>query len=956
MDKDVQHVTEDIQAIKNVIALIDKIDTNITLESFTEIFNAYNAYKALATSEQTMIGNKSQLFHAMKRWNTIYKEVTSSENSGKNKKEIDAIKELVEQHKRNSQQSTKVEEPKTITEEKEENIAQQDNNSTQVIAEWRANRGGGSKQNGTLVVFNKDEQGELITRHVKVIGLTGEVFEDVTLTMALSYCGKGYMPDKNTSSGYDKYKLFIRGTETPVFEKSDTDKTEPTHDESTEQQQAAAYVQSLLMKHQMVQPEVQPESVTPAVKPPVTNPVIPPVTNPVIPPVKTQNPVTKRAKTSVDKTAYNGRDTDMYLTEPSYIPGVTKTSGNGLQAYVLDRATAEKSHVKSAFKNDKSFQLGGVYVLFNNNEVYYVGQQKPGSTTSRIINHTDTKRDNHTDWDNAVFVVSEDFNNDACDVFELLLISKLAPTDNNTKGNTGTAQAAYKKNTSYYNKKCEQILDIIAKAGIKLAVRAVDESKLQSKVLSDWFSGVTTTPELIASQMVEMIPEEKFYPDSKFLCFAAKDGIFASLLFDKLMQAPMFIKQFENKKARAAYIRENVLYIAFCSEIKKSYIPDIKDNLVKCVSDAHMIQLPDSVYLKTYDKHIDEQVCKTLSIEGDTTMQFDVVIGNPPYNKDMYLGFCENAFSLLKPDGVMVQITPASWQGDTTKQYLSDLQSFRRNIMPHMSDIVFYPDSTDIFDIALAEGISVFKTDRAATYTDKHKQIIEHDNTLLDEIAPLFEGTDANDKKGYVYISKAEQELLARIRTNFVSLMSETNTWQFKPAKPAYTSQRASDMSTPEQRRKRGSESHYDANSNIKVFGVEHTIGVPVRVSKLKTLEGIEDYKVVTSARTYQNPRFTWVLFGPNEIPGGQDALLGYGTKEQCESIASYYDSDLIWYLCKRYHNALISLTTFEYVPALPEGYTFDHIYTNEEIFDIFQLTPEERNLITSVIKERKKK
>lgn len=896
------------------------------------------------------IGNIiTRLFGGVKKRKTDHNETTYPENSDKNEEESIVVKEVTEQPEENNQQPDKVEIPQENTEEKEEIIVQQDNDGTQIVAEWRANGGEGAKQNGTLIVFNKDERGKLITRHVRVIGLTGEVFDDVSLTMALSYCSKGYMPDKNTSSGYDKYKLFIRGTETPVFERPDSDKIESTHSETTEQQQAAAYVQDLIMKHQESQ-EVQPEVITPPVTPPTTNPVIPPVTNPVIPPVTPKKPATKRAKTSVDKTAYNGRDTDMYLTEPSYIPGVTKTSGNGLQAYVLDRATAEKSHVKSAFKNDRSFQLGGVYVLFNNNEVYYVGQQKPGSTTSRIINHTDTKRDNHTDWDNAVFVVSEDFNNDACDVFELLLISKLAPTDNNTKGNTGTAQAAYKKNTSYYNKKCEQILDIIAKAGIKLAVRTVDESKLQSKVLSDWFSGVTTTPELIASQMVEMIPEEKFYPDAKFLCFAAKDGIFASLLFDKLMQAPMFIKRFENKKARAAYIRENVLYIAFCSEIKKSYIPDIKDNLVKCVSDAHMIQLPDSVYLKTYDKNIAEQVCKTLSIEGDTTMQFDVVIGNPPYNKDMYLGFCENAFSLLKSDGVMVQITPAKFYGKGGQAN----EHFREVIMPHIDEVHLYKCCTDVFDIAEQGGVAYWRADKAHTFNTK--EIYNHNkNAALDDTT---EQLHTHTEQPVQFMPLKCLELIEKCKriadghTLFENL--------YVPGRYSYYCKNTAS----------GHPKKLDTDLPL-MSGVGGSLCAQgyLSLTELKTTDNIDKYKVIINEMMFNSVQLDKNNFAsntklaqickPGEVPKGSYVILNFtDTELAAQSFCSYINSMLTSFIAINIctTNKATSNENWRHIPALPESYKFDHVYTNEEIFDIFQLTPEERKLITSVIKERKQK
>lgn len=53
-------------------------------------------------------------------------------------------------------------------------------------------------------------------------------------------------------------------------------------------------------------------------------------------------------------------------------------------------------------------------------------------------------------------------------------------------------------------------------------------------------------------------------------------------------------------------------------------------------------------------------------------------------------------------------ITPAKWQA---KGGLKN-EAFRRDIVPYMSKIVYYPDCTDIFNIDIAGGITYYSIER----------------------------------------------------------------------------------------------------------------------------------------------------------------------------------------------------------------------------------------------------
>lgn len=99
-------------------------------------------------------------------------------------------------------------------------------------------------------------------------------------------------------------------------------------------------------------------------------------------------------------------------------------------------------------------------------------------------------------------------------------------------------------------------------------------------------------------------------------------------------------------------------------------------------------------------------------------MKFDVVIGNPPYNKGMDLDFIDLGYKLSNKYTAM--ITPAKWQTSEANQKVSSKNinygEFRQKYVPHMKYVCFYPCCKDIFDILQVDGITYYLIDKSKVY------------------------------------------------------------------------------------------------------------------------------------------------------------------------------------------------------------------------------------------------
>jgi site-specific DNA-methyltransferase (adenine-specific) len=307
-------------------------------------------------------------------------------------------------------------------------------------------------------------------------------------------------------------------------------------------------------------------------------------------------------------------------------------------------------------------------------------------------------------------------------------------------------------------------------------------------------------------------------------------------------------------------------------------------------------------------------------------MKFDVVVGNPPYNNDIYIPFVELGHSLSSICSVF--ITPAKWQAKGGK----DNERFRQNIVPYMKEIVYYPDAFEIFNIREQEGI---------TYYIMDKNI--HDSKNIKCICSANMAFNSNIENR----NNVLQTLFHNKIDNIINKCSSN-----KYMNTSIGVKQSEYVSNTE---------HGDSVGSIEVYAGDKLSGY-INKDELRTDKGLDKYKVTMSVMPVDvGFGKDGKLFGlsrtytikPNAVPKGSfPVLMKFDTLEEAESFRSYCNTMLIRFL---YYIGICGKTVSEeFWRFVPDPGTFDHIFTDEELYKKYNLTPEEINIIESVIKERK--
>jgi len=176
--------------------------------------------------------------------------------------------------------------------------------------------------------------------------------------------------------------------------------------------------------------------------------------------------------------------------------------------------------------------------------------------------------------------------------------------------------------------------------------------------------GEVFTPIFLINDLVDKLPKDVWKnPDLKWLDPASGLGNFPIIIYYRLMESLKVV--FKNIENRSKHIIENMLYMVELNPI----------NYKKCLE-----------IFKIIDKNAKPNIIQTDFLLWETKMKYDIIIGNPPYNKSkiekqtgsraknsLWDFFIKKSFQIIKTNGYLGFIIPANWRGLGSYRYIWDL-------------------------------------------------------------------------------------------------------------------------------------------------------------------------------------------------------------------------------------------------------------------------------------------
>lgn len=290
---------------------------------------------------------------------------------------------------------------------------------------------------------------------------------------------------------------------------------------------------------------------------------------------------------------------------------------------------------------------------------------------------------------------------------------------------------------------------------------------------------------------------------------------------------------------------------------------------------------------------------------------FDIVIGNPPYNKGIDKNFVDIGYKLS--NNIVCMIIPAKWQ-TAPDDYIgqADLisyKTFRERYIKHISKVIFYPVCGEIFHILQIDGITIIQLDK-----EEHKvTTIENKSRLIEEFNNTTERNIWN------------RQSLNNIGNELVEYLGDYKRFTFPTV---------------------------NMQHKYKVWAVNKPPG--------------GGYCTLTKkSKRYFIGECTIEEQGENEVEhtGAYTCIFSSNSRQECINFLYWFNCKLNQFLfminISKLSNTLID-DCFRFVPALEQGDStekelrYDHVYTDQEIYEKFKIPEKYISIIESLIKERK--
>lgn len=356
-----------------------------------------------------------------------------------------------------------------------------------------------------------------------------------------------------------------------------------------------------------------------------------------------------------------------------------------LVAYLIPRQALEDTRTKFT---EPELLHNSIYFLVGNqdgDEKLYVGRAEKRAdglaVIPRLREHTKPADANYGFWNYAIAITNESGLWGATEIHQLeYLFYNLIPKENRANRAVPPTGGDTEED---YDEKVRQIIAFLVAMGISAFSEKEDASKIQIEAendpnqrVEDLQKGLSSIPEIITPKKVvnsvlDALPSEVWNPYTTFLDPACKGGEFLKAIYARLMESESLVAMYPDKIQRAIHILDKQIFGIALSSISK-------DRATRKLMDfgRNIITVPYYLdILKSYDDRIVYNG-KVISFKerlaglfGRTEMNFDVIVGNPPYQETtgggnngglpLYQYFVKKAYELTSRYSSM--IIPCRW-------------------------------------------------------------------------------------------------------------------------------------------------------------------------------------------------------------------------------------------------------------------------------------------------------
>lgn len=289
----------------------------------------------------------------------------------------------------------------------------------------------------------------------------------------------------------------------------------------------------------------------------------------------------------------------------------------------------------------------------------------------------------------------------------------------------------------------------------------------------------------------------------------------------------------------------------------------------------------------------------------------DIVAGNPPYNNGMDIDFVFDSFKVAKIAVSMV--VPAKWQTSEADQRINSKHSygdFRREIVPHMDKVVFYPEGAELFEIRNTDGITIYTIDKQKTFDVA--TIINHCRHQK-----YFESVDRR--------SINNRETLHNIGVSIIEKVSKHEKFMFDTT-----------------------DSHRYAVWTGNQINGGNGWGYSNREDPTATFNADGKFKCTGSSVIVDNYKHEVDSRGASSITFTSDS------DEECKNFISWIDTKLVRFLVAMNISKLGPIFTNDYFRFVPKPFKdFSEPYTDLDMYVYYGLTIAEVEVIDNLILER---